>query len=245
MIWQHKDMIGRKRYGRIGVVALPYYLPSSFWAPRSRGSATSCFAWPQPRPALGSLRPGVLGLSLSYGLVLTFLAILMEERPSALSQLRDLSRLVFCSVIENFGYRQLLSVVRLRSWYTVTRNRRWGEMTRKGFGLNEPGDPLPRRQAAEPAIAARRPLYGEVMTTGTMLWAGKQLSEDEELRTRRLVALLHRVGDDDVAETFERFLPETTTAGRPISWRRAPTPDHGFRWRHRSSTGNNRPLLTS
>ena len=46
------------------------------------------------------------------------------------------------------------------------------------------------------------------MTTGTMLWAGKQLSEDEELRTRRLVALLHRVGDDDVAETFERFLPE-------------------------------------
>ena len=46
------------------------------------------------------------------------------------------------------------------------------------------------------------------MTTGTMLWAGKKLSEDEELRTRRLVALLGRVGDADVAATFERFLPE-------------------------------------
>ena len=46
------------------------------------------------------------------------------------------------------------------------------------------------------------------MTTGTMLWAGKKLSADEELRTRRLVALLRRVGDDEVAETFERFLPE-------------------------------------
>jgi hypothetical protein len=46
------------------------------------------------------------------------------------------------------------------------------------------------------------------MTTGTMLWAGKQLSDDEELRTRRLVALLRRVGDDKIAETFERFLPE-------------------------------------
>ena len=46
------------------------------------------------------------------------------------------------------------------------------------------------------------------MTTGTMLWAGKKLSSEEELRTRRLVALLRRVGDDDVAETFERFLPE-------------------------------------
>ncbi len=46
------------------------------------------------------------------------------------------------------------------------------------------------------------------MGTGTMLWAGKTLSAEEELRTRRLVALLRRVGDGDVAETFERFLPE-------------------------------------
>ena len=46
------------------------------------------------------------------------------------------------------------------------------------------------------------------MTTGTMLWAGKKLSPEEELRTRRLVALLRRVGDDAAAETFERFLPE-------------------------------------
>ena len=46
------------------------------------------------------------------------------------------------------------------------------------------------------------------MATGTMLWAGKRLSSEEELRTRRLVALLRRVGDDEVAETFERFLPE-------------------------------------
>jgi hypothetical protein len=46
------------------------------------------------------------------------------------------------------------------------------------------------------------------MTTGTMLWAGKRLSDDEELRTRRLVAMLHRAGDDETAGTFERFLPE-------------------------------------
>jgi hypothetical protein len=44
--------------------------------------------------------------------------------------------------------------------------------------------------------------------TGTMLWAGKRLSADEELRTRRLVALLRRAGDMETAETFERFLPE-------------------------------------
>ena len=46
------------------------------------------------------------------------------------------------------------------------------------------------------------------MADGVMLWAGKHLTDDEELRTRSLVAMLRRVGDDDVADTFERFLPE-------------------------------------
>jgi hypothetical protein len=46
------------------------------------------------------------------------------------------------------------------------------------------------------------------MTTGTILWAGKRLTDEEELSTRRLVSLLHRVGDDDSAAVFERFLPE-------------------------------------
>jgi hypothetical protein len=46
------------------------------------------------------------------------------------------------------------------------------------------------------------------MSDGVMLWAGKHLTEDEELRTRRLVAMLRRIGDDETADTFERFLPE-------------------------------------
>lgn len=49
----------------------------------------------------------------------------------------------------------------------------------------------------------------EIFTpAGTTLWAGKHLTDDEELRTRRVAAMLRRVGDDDVAVTFERFLPE-------------------------------------
>jgi hypothetical protein len=43
---------------------------------------------------------------------------------------------------------------------------------------------------------------------GTIVWAGKHLSDDEELRTRRLVAFLRRAGDEETADTFERFLPE-------------------------------------
>lgn len=47
-----------------------------------------------------------------------------------------------------------------------------------------------------------------VSEANVMLWAGKRLTEDEELRTRRLVARLRRMGDDGTADTFDRFLPE-------------------------------------
>jgi hypothetical protein len=46
------------------------------------------------------------------------------------------------------------------------------------------------------------------MNTATMLWAGKRLSDEEELRTRRLVAKLRRNGKDELADSYERFLPE-------------------------------------
>jgi hypothetical protein len=53
------------------------------------------------------------------------------------------------------------------------------------------------------------------MSDGLMLWAGKPLTDEEELRTRRLVAMLRRAGDDETAETFERFLPEGDDSWTP------------------------------
>ncbi len=46
------------------------------------------------------------------------------------------------------------------------------------------------------------------MGSSSVLWAGKQLSDDEELRVRRIVSLLERAGDREGAEDFARFLPE-------------------------------------
>ena len=46
------------------------------------------------------------------------------------------------------------------------------------------------------------------MTSATMLWAGKRLTDDEELRTRRVVAKMRRLGRAELADHFERFLPE-------------------------------------
>jgi hypothetical protein len=46
------------------------------------------------------------------------------------------------------------------------------------------------------------------MGSSTVLWAGKHLTDEEELQTRRMVALLRRAGDDEGAEALAAFLPE-------------------------------------
>jgi cellulose synthase/poly-beta-1,6-N-acetylglucosamine synthase-like glycosyltransferase len=158
MIWRHKDVVGRPRHGRIGLVATPYYVLFELLGPTIECVGYVMFALAL---SLGLLSVpfalAFLALSLSYGLVLTFLAILMEERAfRRYPSWRDLGRLVLCSVIENFGYRQLLSLVRVRSWYTVTRNHRWGEMTRKGFGPAAPA-------GSTSVLAAGHPAEGELL----------------------------------------------------------------------------------
>jgi hypothetical protein len=41
-----------------------------------------------------------------------------------------------------------------------------------------------------------------------IFWAGKRLDADEELKLRRMVAVLRRVEDEETAQNLERFLPE-------------------------------------
>jgi hypothetical protein len=53
------------------------------------------------------------------------------------------------------------------------------------------------------------------MIEGTMLWAGKRLTPEEEEATRWMIGFMHRTGDTAGAEQFERFLPENEDAWTP------------------------------
>ena len=75
-----------------------------------------------------------------YGIFLSVAAVLLEE----ISFRRypgwvDLTKLLVFGVLENFGYRQLLALLRCKAFWDVIRRRRtWGHMERSGFG-----EPLP------------------------------------------------------------------------------------------------------
>lgn len=140
MLWRHRDMLFRRRYGRIGSVALPYFWIFELFAPVIEVFGTIMALIGLAAGALSiPLAVLLLLLSTAYGLALSLTVILMEERAFLrYPNWKDLAKLTGASVAENFGYHQYLTVVRFRSFWTLLRNRGWGEMQRSGFGSDAP-----------------------------------------------------------------------------------------------------------
>jgi len=134
---RHRGMVGRRRYGVIGLFALPYFVLFEALGPLLE---TLGYLVVVVSLILGEVDPTIallmLALSLTYGLVLSFGALLIEEHAfRRYRSWRCALRLAVAAVAENFGYRQISSLV--RAWAFVTLFRRgghsWGEMTRGGF----------------------------------------------------------------------------------------------------------------
>jgi len=135
-LWRHKRMMLNPKYGVIGLVTFPYFVIFEMFGPfiELTGYVTVPLAW-----MLGilDLRFFLLFLTLAvlYGVFLSVAAILLEEisfrrYPGWL----DLARLILYGILENFGYRQILSVFKVKAFYDFVRRRRgWGDMKRRGF----------------------------------------------------------------------------------------------------------------
>ncbi|MBK5232898.1 MAG: glycosyltransferase family 2 protein [Thermoleophilia bacterium] len=139
MLVRHRSMLGRRKYGRVGTFAIPYFAVFEAFGPFIEVTGYLIFllalalglvSWP--------LALAFLGLSVSFGLVISFTTLLMEERAfRRYPSWGDLGKLVLVAIIENFGYRQILAVARSRAIWTMWRVRgkhTWGDMDRAGFG---------------------------------------------------------------------------------------------------------------
>ncbi len=149
VLWRHRSMIGNPRYGRIGLLAMPYFVIFEYLAPfiQIAGVAAVIVAL-----VLGAINIvfGVLFLlvALGYGLLLSIAALVIEELSfHRYARWRDLAIAVAAACVENFGYRQLTAFWQLQgSWAALRRKQAvWGEMTRTGFTLATPADPTPGR----------------------------------------------------------------------------------------------------
>jgi len=133
---RHRDMVLEPRYGRVGLLAMPYFVLYELLAPVVELIG---FLLIPVITALGRLNLEMLLtlflVSLVYGLLLSLGAVLLEEisfhrYPAP----RDLLRLMMFAVLENFGYRQLSVWWRIKGMADHLRGvKTWGAMQRVGF----------------------------------------------------------------------------------------------------------------
>lgn len=136
-LWRHRRMLFNPRYGAVGLAVYPYFLFIELLAPIIEilglaGLATSLL--------LGALdfRFALLFFLVAYviGIVLSLFTLLLEELSfRRYTGFRNRVRLLTWAFFENFGYRQVTAVWRVRGTVRFLRgNTEWGAMARKGFG---------------------------------------------------------------------------------------------------------------
>ena len=133
---QHRALFGNPRYGRIGLLALPYYAIFEMLGPVIEvvalvvtvvGLALGLVDW--------NMAKLVFMAAILYGTLISIASVLLEEMSfRRYLRLLDVLKLLAAAVAENFGYRQLTTFWRLRGTIDYWRGRNeWGTMTRKGL----------------------------------------------------------------------------------------------------------------
>ncbi len=134
---RHRSMIGRPRFGSVGMVALPSFVIFEMLSPviELSGYVMLPILW-----ALGLLSPSVaytfFVLAIMYMVLVSALAVLLEDIAfRRYPSIRDLGRLLIGAVLENFGFRQLTVWWRVRAFWEYFRgDLSWGVMERRGVG---------------------------------------------------------------------------------------------------------------
>jgi cellulose synthase/poly-beta-1,6-N-acetylglucosamine synthase-like glycosyltransferase len=131
----HSTMIGNPKYGRLGLVGLPYYFLFELIGPfvEAQGLLFVIIG-----AVMGLLNlPIALALFTStilLGILVSLASLFISEFDRALYSNKDMNKLIGMAIIENFGVRQVISLWRVSAYFSSMRkNRGWGAQVRTGF----------------------------------------------------------------------------------------------------------------
>jgi cellulose synthase/poly-beta-1,6-N-acetylglucosamine synthase-like glycosyltransferase len=144
-LWRHREMLLNPRYGGVGMFAFPYFVLFEMFGPLVE--------------TLGYLLT-VVGLlfhiistyvavlfftvSIAFGILLSTSAVLLDElTPCKFPYWKNTLTLFAAAVLENFGFRQVLTVWRAQGLWDGIRGKKtsWGVMVRRGFSQAPPAKP--------------------------------------------------------------------------------------------------------
>lgn len=133
---KHKDMMFSRRYGRIGWLGMGNVFLVDVMGPLIEviGYLLVPLFW-----ALGLLSldyfVAFLAVTFSFGITVSTGALILEELElKRVTGPKGLLVLLGAAIIENFGYRQINNLWRVRGyWQWLRKSEAWGTMTRRGF----------------------------------------------------------------------------------------------------------------
>ncbi|MGB6877573.1 MAG: glycosyltransferase [Candidatus Acidiferrales bacterium] len=140
-LWPNRDMLFRRKYGRIGWIALPYMWIFEFFAPVLELVGLSAIAL---AAILGALSRTFFIEFLIYGYLFAAMisvgAVLQEEVTyRRYNNWRDVARLICFCFLEQFPYRQLHLIWRLQGmWQYARGDVVWRPMERVGLEAATP-----------------------------------------------------------------------------------------------------------
>lgn len=135
-LWLHRRMFLNPRYGRIGLIAMPFFLVFEGLGPVVELAGLVGLV---AGLAAGLLHfhfaAAFLSASILLGMTLSLSALLLEQYSfRRYGGVRAHLVLIAMGLLENFGYRQLNLWWRITGLFNFLRGQRaWGEMSRKGF----------------------------------------------------------------------------------------------------------------
>ena len=135
----HSRMLLNPTHGSIGMVGFPYFFFFELLGPfiEVQGLAFLVTALIAGTLPIG-IFAGVFAATIPMGIAVSLASLLLAEYHQHYFTRRDRRRLLYVSFIENFGYRQYASLIRLRGYLSVLSGKSgWGTMVRTGFAAGK------------------------------------------------------------------------------------------------------------
>lgn len=137
ILGKHRSMLLNPRYGRVGLMAMPYYLLFEFFAPIIELGGLLLLPLALFLHAINWIFAlALLLVAYGFSVVVALVALVAEEFLfHRYRRWSDLRWAVLASILENVGYRQLTCLWRLQGLWSAVRGKRqvWGTMSREGF----------------------------------------------------------------------------------------------------------------
>lgn len=131
----HKKIIGNPKYGKVGMIAFPYFFIFEMMGPliEIQGYCMVVLA-----AIFGLLNIKIALLlfisTILMGILISLSSLLMTEKETDYFTIKELMVLILYSFVENFGPRQLISLWRVSGYInSLKKPKGWGKMERKGF----------------------------------------------------------------------------------------------------------------